>query len=1153
VEKTSSPLVKYFGENWLGCCTMNADSSQQEPCPSQNENYLPPTKPANDDPEQVQAVISTTIGSLEVIDPPIMSPVLPPGKTNVKSRKENRNEAETTEDLSTEQPFAPPVLATRNTPMAPTMLPPTTPTIMEHQQPSLQKPGYHNQQQHPADHEHRPEVSPLQEPQHPPEPQQQQEEQQREQQQPLPDPGEWSEFTDAWDENVVQPGRKALHAFFYPPVRQQSASIENDARIDAVAASSSSSSILDVEHANNNKHLSSDPSRRRPLGGIKIPASPGSESMHLATRQHRSLDPRVPPQIPPRSTATTTAAKSTVTKSSGKVSISNIPQQALRRQQQMAGTHTPDSARSLDSVSSLPNTIPKTPQFSADNDAALLEQEFQDRLYVERFWTAYDDIVILSLFSQLGIICRLVAAYWFRYFDGVFTSGRALFTALPLNCLSCFMMGMLSSGESLMEVIATRFTPPRLQQEIHRQAQDDAGSIDDGDELRIMLDDMEDYEMPMGDSLDEETPSLSNKHRTKRTTSPRRRRQRAGRGRLGSSPRTKRTRSKWKPPHGQKSTLQDELREVQLLALERRIRSSPCLLLYALKKEDVDVVEDYFNDGFRKNDHENGNAANHHHLGNKNRDGHRPCNPQFGYRNNLSMDEEKVDEEQEIEQTRLSFEETLDYTCEVEAGFSFEDYDLALEEEVEGESEVAGVGLVEGAGIRNRVSDFDSGHEHGKATPVSDAAGTTPEIELPPGDALFTPPPSLTATEDPPEMTLNPTIPRGLGNRGVVGQRQEESNYDPDSSRSVPDSEPSTRVAPIEEGRAHAVVAPNVRALQYDRVSVVDYGNAEHPDLDQIITTVATGVTNKISRISRVSLADGWDVGTSPEEMSKDLMLGLRVGLCGAISSFSTWISSMVDLFRVGHIGEAIVGLVIGVQLPIVSYRFGQHVAVYIFIWRCRRESRRDERRGYGIRVSMDDQSEDEWKDEMSVRSDDLASSSMSPNGRAKGPRTVQEEESEVPSVRAIVTAIFIMCLVAQVTSLSFFYKPEDRQIALSLLFSPLGVLTRWRLSRLNTWRPNFPIGTFMCNVAACALAGTLGDVLSGNPGPREKIVLVSVIAGLGGSLSSVAGFIIEVLAGMDPILFRMDGVYYAVSSIFWGLMVSFIFTASVDWADDTS
>jgi fluoride ion exporter CrcB/FEX len=90
----------------------------------------------------------------------------------------------------------------------------------------------------------------------------------------------------------------------------------------------------------------------------------------------------------------------------------------------------------------------------------------------------------------------------------------------------------------------------------------------------------------------------------------------------------------------------------------------------------------------------------------------------------------------------------------------------------------------------------------------------------------------------------------------------------------------------------------------------------------------------------------------------------------------------------------------------------------------------------------------------------------------------------------------------------------------------------------------------FSSNVTACALSGSLGSLLAGNPGPRERIALVAIIAGFGGTLSSVARFIVEILSLMDPILFRLDGVYYAVASAFWGLLISYLSSASVDWAD---
>ena len=68
--------------------------------------------------------------------------------------------------------------------------------------------------------------------------------------------------------------------------------------------------------------------------------------------------------------------------------------------------------------------------------------------------------------TQVGIVFRLAAATGFTFFDCVFTNDSALFVNLPLNSLSCFIMGMLCSGERLMEIIATRFSPTKLQHDV---------------------------------------------------------------------------------------------------------------------------------------------------------------------------------------------------------------------------------------------------------------------------------------------------------------------------------------------------------------------------------------------------------------------------------------------------------------------------------------------------------------------------------------------------------------------------------------------------------------------------------------------------------------------------------------------------------------
>lgn len=542
---------------------------------------------------------------------------------------------------------------------------------------------------------------------------------------------------------------------------------------------------------------------------------------------------------------------------------------------------------------------PQTPTSITDSE--------DDRAFVHHFWTTYDDILILSIFTQIGIVFRLAASSWFARFDNVFSKSSPLFVNLPLNCLSCFVMGILCSGERCMEVIGTRFTPARTQQ-----------------------------------PPSEEQPNKLRQRRKQKFHS-------------------------WQPP----VQLQQDLRDVQLMALERRIRLSKCLLLFPLKKEDVDVMEHYFDRGYRKKD---------------------PL-------------------------------EHLD--------------DLVL-----------------------REGDTDDEEEAKRPTEVEEA-----------------PTPILTT----------PTI---------FGSSLQEGH------RSMPPTSSDSSLDNSEDSAENAA----------DTSYIVDF-----------TSNVQENVTANVERFNRLQsntlFIDGWDTGTTVNDMSDDLLLGLRDGFCGALSSFSSWNSSMVALLRQAEFSKAFMGYILGVQLPIISYRFGQHVAVYIFVWRTRRETRIAERRGgYGIRIA-------------------------------------QEEElppRRIPSLRAVFTALFVVAVAGQIASIFLYSNVDDQQIALSLLFSPLGVLARWRLSRWNTWKPTFPLGTLIANWLACALSGSLGSLLAGNPGPEERTVLVSIVAGFGGTLSSLATFVVEILAGIDPILFRFDGISYALVSIAGAIVIGFIMSASVEWADET-
>ena len=87
------------------------------------------------------------------------------------------------------------------------------------------------------------------------------------------------------------------------------------------------------------------------------------------------------------------------------------------------------------------NSIPR------NNIQQQQQRTSQDILLLQQFWRTYDDIIILSLFAIFGIVFRLMSAAWFKWQWGVvFSEDSALSTNLPLNCWSCFLMGLLCSG-----------------------------------------------------------------------------------------------------------------------------------------------------------------------------------------------------------------------------------------------------------------------------------------------------------------------------------------------------------------------------------------------------------------------------------------------------------------------------------------------------------------------------------------------------------------------------------------------------------------------------------------------------------------------------------------------------------------------------------
>ena len=63
--------------------------------------------------------------------------------------------------------------------------------------------------------------------------------------------------------------------------------------------------------------------------------------------------------------------------------------------------------------------------------------------------------------------------------------------------------------------------------------------------------------------------------------------------------------------------------------------------------------------------------------------------------------------------------------------------------------------------------------------------------------------------------------------------------------------------------------------------------------------------------------------------------------------------------------------------------------------------------------------------------------------------------------------------------------------------------------------------------------------------------MLQSLIAGFAGSLSTFAAFIVEILSLVDPLIFKFDGIVYAMITILWALIIGVLGSQAKNWADE--
>ncbi|CAG8550415.1 9985_t:CDS:2, partial [Racocetra persica] len=241
------------------------------------------------------------------------------------------------------------------------------------------------------------------------------------------------------------------------------------------------------------------------------------------------------------------------------------------------------------------------------------------------------------------------------------------------------------------------------------------------------------------------------------------------------------------------------------------------------------------------------------------------------------------------------------------------------------------------------------------------------------------------------------------------------------------------------------------------------------------------------------------------------LYIGLQTGLCGSITTFSSWtlliFQNFITPFRplsgIDSVlaGLAVIGITIG--MSIVGLKFGEHLA------------------------------------------DAFMVNQITPKGIVHKviirPSNIKEftRLDWVCVVSGCVSSGLIIALAVSIQ--------VQRRVLYAAVFAPIGTLIRWQLSRFNSWKSLFPIGTFTANISGSAILGVLfflrnGIVYSG----ISCEVLIGLSDGFCGCLTTISTFTAEIMS-----LPRRHAYKYALTSIVTGQVVMVFLVGIRAWVNN--
>jgi fluoride ion exporter CrcB/FEX len=299
-----------------------------------------------------------------------------------------------------------------------------------------------------------------------------------------------------------------------------------------------------------------------------------------------------------------------------------------------------------------------------------------------------------------------------------------------------------------------------------------------------------------------------------------------------------------------------------------------------------------------------------------------------------------------------------------------------------------------------------------------------------------------------------------------------------------------------------------------------------------------------------------WFRSDHPLQRHDAYHVGIRTGLCGSITTFSSWNAQMIVMMdgtgnqQGPQIVAAFLGYIIGFFCAVSSFIVGTHVST----WLTRRKNpdiadEDDEELGLNTVQSMDHGEDFLRRRQMSP---------SPPNRNNVVPQVISSENHVCHRWCArflngrIPFVLLVVLLVAYGIGGFAYGDPFYRTMFLTSIFSPPGALLRWELSKWNTrltdqrWRRMYwlPWGTFLANVVgSCVCIALLALETRYFEDAENNVGAISLVtalrAGFAGSLSTVSAMVKEMFELNSKFPHHAKAYHYAILTTMSSIVLS--------------